>query len=114
MNQREFKHLPGPYRLTEEDFGDDDCIIGPYEIKDANKRLVVAGDGGLFTYEPGIGKETLYANARLLTASFDLCAILAEIEAEILQHLPDVDQVIAMRKRVKELLDSIEKGGVSE
>lgn len=113
MSKRQFKHLPGPYRVEEEDFGDEHYCLGPHEIKDAQGRTVVAGDGGLFAYETGVDTKTLYANARLLAASPSLVALLAEIETAILPLLPDIDPVMQMRAKVKELLDTIEKGEVS-
>lgn len=114
MSEREFKHLPGPYEFTEEGSGDeDDRVFGPREIEDSIGRLIVSRDG-LYAREPGVSKKTIYANARLLAASPTLCALLAEIETAIMPLLPDIDPVIDIRKRVKELLDVIEKGGVSE
>jgi hypothetical protein len=111
MSQREFKHTPEPWTIQEEDLGDEHVVILPYHLLGSDKVRIIDGDGGLATgYWEGIPVEKVKANARLLTAAPDLCALLAEIEAAILSLLPDIDPVIGVRKRVKELLDGIEKG----
>ncbi len=99
--KREFKHTPGPWKAANNRL----WVLVQRDTSNGGEPEAVAAIG-VIAAESDRG----HANERVLTAAPDLCALLAEIEAAILSLLPDIDPVIGVRKRVKELLDGIEKG----
>lgn len=99
---RNFGISPGPWKISEEHFNDRSDAVIPYDLVGADGRLVVAGDGGLYTREQTM--ERAKANAAAIAAVPELLALLERAEAALPSHPV---RCRTLQRDIKEALDKI-------